>query len=480
MPANASCRSVTVIIHGWSDCSDSFVDMKRFLSRRGVGDVASIYYGDYQSREDNLTFDDVADGLNDEFRRLGFIDERGRGQREMNIVVHSTGGLVIRHWLWRYYLRDGRRPRDCPVKRIVMLAPANFGSPLAHRGRSFLGSLIKGRWKIGDFLEVGRQLLDGLELASPYQWNLAHRDLLVDEPLFSADDINLTILVGLDDYAGLRGWVNKPGTDGTVVIAGTPVNTLKCVLDCTKPSDQDEEYLPYSWSQKSAVHDVAWGALSGYDHGTIVGALDNAPGELIVRGLTTTSAASFRVLKDDLAAISEQAFASESKPRFQQFIVHAVDDNDNSIGDFTLEFFARAARHVVDARLVSATRMSRDEQVLSDDVSRLMSREFHTHTRDSSYRRFLVDPQAVQQRLRLGKQALGEDVVLAMRVHVPRVDGRITYATGHLQNIVIAGTARSSARQPTFFYPNTTTLLEVRVDRSNQYVKVDTQPRRKR
>ena len=163
----------TVILHGWSDCSESFVHLKAFLTRNGLGEVSTIHYADYESREDNVTFEDVAGGLNDELRARGLIDAAGRG--DLNVIVHSTGALVIRHWIWRYY-RD--RIDACPVKNLVMLAPANFGSPLAHRGKSFLGQLFKGRWKIGDLLEVGRQLLDGLELGSSYQWELAHRDLL--------------------------------------------------------------------------------------------------------------------------------------------------------------------------------------------------------------------------------------------------------------------------------------------------------------
>jgi hypothetical protein len=328
--------------------------LKHYLVGRGVGDLATIYFGDYKSREDNLTFDDVADGLNDEFRRLGFVDESGREKRPINIVVHSTGGLVIRHWLWRTYLRDGNRAGACPVKRIVMLAPANFGSPLAHRGRSFLGSFIKGQKNLPNLLEVGRQLLDGLELASPYQWAMAHRDLLVDQPLYGSEGIHLTILVGADGYTGLRGWVNKPGTDGTVVIAGTHVNTLKCMLDCTKPADDGEEYQPYSWSQRKAVDDVAWGVLPGHDHGSIISRFEGELGAFIVRGLTTTSAASFRKLREELADLTDQTFTSSGQPRFQQFIVRAVDDNDNPIRDFTLEFFARGASRVREDWLVTS------------------------------------------------------------------------------------------------------------------------------
>src|SRR5690606_38581686 len=106
----------TVILHGWSDCSESFVAMKAFLARNGAGPVSEIYYADYESREDHLTFDDVIDGLNDEFYRRGFITRDGKKKRDLNVIVHSTGGLVIRHWIHQHYRRHGDRIADCPVK----------------------------------------------------------------------------------------------------------------------------------------------------------------------------------------------------------------------------------------------------------------------------------------------------------------------------------------------------------------------------
>ena len=381
----------TVIIHGWSDCSDSFVAVKQFLVANGVGNVETVYYADYESREDSITYDDVIDGLNDEFLRRGFIDSSGNAKAALNIIVHSTGGLVIRHWLWRYYLRDGRPLADCPVKRIVMLAPANFGSPLAQRGKSFLGELVKGRWKIGDLLEVGRQLLDGLELGSPYQWQLAHRDLLVPNPLFGADKIQLTILVGCQDYDGIRGWVNKPGTDGTVVISGTSIDSVKFMLDCCTPADEGDGYQPYQWFKTKAVSDFAWGVLQGLDHGEIVDDVrkpnGGTVGPILLQALTSKNAAAFKKLENDLVAMTDATYAATHKPVFQQFIVHAVDDQDVSIRDFTIEFGIRKAARADDG-VLTTERLTKQEDDFSSQAQDLFAREFHPHSIDPSYRRF--------------------------------------------------------------------------------------------
>ncbi|MGV8364783.1 alpha/beta hydrolase, partial [Pseudomonas aeruginosa] len=102
-----------------------------------------------------------------------------RAPRTVDVVVHSTGALVLRDWLTRHF-----DPASAPVKRFLMLAPANFGSPLAHKGRSFIGRVLKG-WNrfVG---QTGTQVLKGLELGSPYSWQLAERDLFGAEAWYGA------------------------------------------------------------------------------------------------------------------------------------------------------------------------------------------------------------------------------------------------------------------------------------------------------
>lgn len=469
----------TVLLHGWSDCSESFVDMKRFLARSGVAPVSEIYYADYESREDHVTFDDVIDGLNDEFHRRGFIHRDGRRKQELNVVVHSTGGLVIRHWIHQHYRRHGNRIDECPVKRVVMLAPANFGSPLAHRGKSFLGSLFKGRWKIGDLLEVGRHLLDGLELASPYQWELAHRDLLIDEPYFDPERIQLTILVGIQDYAGLRGWVNKPGTDGTVVIAGTSLDTVKVRLDFSRERGGEADYQPFAWQSTETIAEFGFGVLEGLDHGSIVGAVGSGSqvGELLVRALGTQGAAEFQQLRQDLDAITEQTYAATGKDRFQQFILHAVDEYGMSIDDFTVEFFVVAADKQRD--LTVPRRPSSAEAALGEQMSTILLSQIHTHSRQPSFRRLLVNLREVNDKLAEAERVLGKPPVVTMRLYVPDRDHGIRYDVKSLQNVVVYDPRASDASAgPRFFYENTTTLVEMCVNRLCDYVKVGTSPRR--
>ena len=478
--ASRAMPTSTVILHGWSDCSDSFVDMKKHLSRAGVASVSEIFYTDYESREDHVTFDDVIDGLNDEFYRRGFITRDGRKKHDLNIIVHSTGGLVIRHWLHQHYRRSGNRIDDCPVRRVVMLAPANFGSPLAHRGKSFLGSLFKGRWKIGDLLEVGRHLLEGLELASPYQWELAHRDLLIDTPYFNDEQIQLTVLVGVQDYSGLRGWVNKPGTDGTVVIAGTSLDTVKVRLDFSREKDSAETYTPFEWESTKTVAEFGFAVLEGLDHGSIVDQASQAgspAGDLLVRALQTRRGADFARFRGELDAITESTYASTGKDRFQQFILHAVDEYGAPIEDFTVEFFVVAS----DKRRgeIIPRRPTRSESELGGQMNSILLSEIHTHSRDPSFRRLLVNLREVKEKLDEAERVLGKPVVLAMRLYVPDRDRGIRYDVKSLQNVVVYDPVASAASDsPVFFYQNTTTLVEMWVNRLCDYVTVGTSPRK--
>ncbi|HKL14985.1 MAG TPA: hypothetical protein VJ915_05085 [Balneolaceae bacterium] len=468
----------TLIIHGWSDCSSSFVALKNQLQKQGVGDVDTILYGDYQSREDNITFNDVIDGLNDQMIEKGLIEPDGKKRSDLNIVVHSTGGLVIRHWIYNYY---ADRIDECPVKRILMLAPANFGSPLAHRGKSFLGRLVKGRWKVGDLLEVGRNLLDGLELGSPYQWSLAHYDIFTSEtPYYNRNQIQLTILTGIEDYEGLKGWVNKPGTDGTIVIAGATLNSVKLSLNF---SNHD---VPYQWKQVKTADDFCFGVLPGLDHGTIVSSFKEDDADIVdlaVEALTIKTPDDFADFKARLRASTEETYESYQSQnstrysKFQQFIIHGIDDHGEPIRDFTFEFDVYKTKKAENNTVSSKSYFNNLERKFSDKFQEILLGQIHTHNADSSYRRLLVNLNKLQALMEETKQKLG-DFVLVMKIYIPEIDKGIYYDVDSLQNIVIyrSNTGKMDENAPSLFYANTTTLLEFSVDRKTKYVRIGTEP----
>jgi len=472
-------QSHTVILHGYSDCSESFVDLKSLLEEKSIGTVDTILYGDYESREDNITFNDVVDGLNDQMIEKGIIDGDGEKLLDLNVIVHSTGGLVIRHWIWRYY---NDCIEECPVKRVVMLAPANFGSPLAHRGKSFLGRLVKGRWKVGDFLEVGRKLLTGLELGSPYQWELAHRDLFRKEGCyFNKDQIQLTILVGIEDYKWIKGWVGKPGTDGTVVISGTSLDSLKLGLDFSDPS------VPYEWIETSTASDVAFGVLPKLDHGSIVDRFkvqESLLSELTIEALTIQQPEEFETFQGRLKSVTGQTYQiytqSGSKheySKYQQFILHGIDDHGEPITDYTIDFYVYKVDKI-DGNIIGNNRyFNKKEERLSKKIHDVLVSEIHTHSKDPSYRRLLVNLNEIYQLIGTANEELGP-FALSMKIFVPKIDKGIYYDLHSLQNVVIYRSDITDTDTPELFFPNTTTLIEFKVNRKTKYVTLGKNPRK--
>src|SRR5262249_54716048 len=138
-------------------------------------------------------------------------------RHSFDLVVHSTGALVAREYLRQVCVDPsaGRRdPSRSPVLHLCMLAPANFGSPLSTLGKSKLGRLFKG-WDWNHLFETGQGVLDALELASPYSYQLALDDLF--DPsfrIFAPENTFTTVIVGTIPYPdALRSSRHENGSD---------------------------------------------------------------------------------------------------------------------------------------------------------------------------------------------------------------------------------------------------------------------------
>src|SRR5262249_7697423 len=93
-----------------------------------------------------ITIKDIAEGFDRALRTHCGTDK----DQPFDAIVHSTGMLVLRCWLTTNPIGRQR------LKLLIGLAPATFGSPLAHKGRGFIGAIFKGNRVLGpDFLEAG-------------------------------------------------------------------------------------------------------------------------------------------------------------------------------------------------------------------------------------------------------------------------------------------------------------------------------------
>src|SRR5258708_40374746 len=91
-----------LIVHGWSDTYKSFETLKQWLVTQGR-ESADIFLGNYQSMQDDVTFDDLAAGMQARLEALVTQNKISLAPFSLDVIVHSTGGPVVRHWL-HYYL----------------------------------------------------------------------------------------------------------------------------------------------------------------------------------------------------------------------------------------------------------------------------------------------------------------------------------------------------------------------------------------
>lgn len=208
-----------IILHGWSDNSRSFHGLADWLKEEHEFNVVPVFLGDYLSMNDEVTLFDLGCAFERALRKENIPQTR----HSFDLIVHSTGGLVAREYLRQKCLDPATGRRDAnktPIKHLCMLAPANFGSPLATLGKSILGRVFKG-WKWDGFGESGQKVLDALELASPYSYGLALDDLFDPAfPVLSPQHTLTTVMVGTAAYPGaLKSTMHEDGSDGTVRLA---------------------------------------------------------------------------------------------------------------------------------------------------------------------------------------------------------------------------------------------------------------------
>ena len=294
--------------------------------------------------------------------------DTGKLQNPFDLIVHSTGGLVAREWVSRYF-PDGNSPKDgkpCPAKRIVMLAPANFGSRLAAAGKSMIGRVVRG-WD--NWFQTGAEMLRGLELASPYQWSLACRDLLDPDPAGSGSGpygngkIWPFVIIGSRGYpSGLRRVANEDGADGTVRVPAANLNVLGMTVDFSAGLENPK---PRLWRVRNETR-IPFAVLPDRDHSTIChpeqpsSAAEHSGvlGRIILEALACASDADYARIADEWSDITDRTAAladratrldevfTDSAPQhtafhqYLQVLVRVRDDHGQPVDDYFLEFFA--------------------------------------------------------------------------------------------------------------------------------------------
>ena len=446
-----------VILHGWSDVSVSFEPLAKLLRAKLNGrNVSIIRLADYISMEDEVRFDDIVSAMARAWER----NRLPTGAGSVDAIVHSTGGLVIRDWLQRNY-----GPSEAPVKHLLMLAPANFGSPLAHKGRSLAGRIWKGffaKRPAGAAFETGTHILKSLELASPYTWDLAERDRFGEGgEMYSPGNVLCTVLVGQDAGGVSNAIANEDGWDGTVRVATANMNCARMTL--ALPADPTGADTVVAGETEMSSGMTAFGVLDRHDHGSVKLARtagrslayverSRRNGSLfsdIVTSLTVKDDA-FEQWRNELSARNGELLDRTRRTRdpekhgYQNTVVRVQDQYGVGVEDFLVEFFEKD-----DDR----TRSSRK-------VHRAAFRSVHAYSDDRSYRSFYIDCTALSRNIDKTSEYLGISVGAHPEMDDKAVVGFVPHGQSGKGGLRIAHRDLGN-----FFSPNRTLLLRLQLVR---------------
>jgi pimeloyl-ACP methyl ester carboxylesterase len=367
-----------IILHGWSDTSDSFKPLAKWLRAQGF-EILDLFLGDYLSMNDEITLFDIGNA----FRLALERNKIPQTRHSFNLIVHSTGGLVAREYL-RQVCKDSEGRPDAtrsPIEHLCMLAPANFGSPLAKIGKSVIGRLFKG-WDWNHFAETGKHVLDALELGAPYSFQLALDDLFDPAfPIFSPANTFTTVIVGSHPYAdALRSTIHENGTDGTVRVATANLNANCFVVDFETATG-----TPILVARPRNVSRIAFAVLHR-NHGSIIDPIEPANKDewaKTVLDALTLPAAQYDLHADRCAVLAARTFEegkSAENPlwyhQYQHIVFRVHDQFGASILDYMVEFYQEHGDE--HDRVFKYINSEVIEKVTANDV-------------DSGYRSFLMD-----------------------------------------------------------------------------------------
>jgi pimeloyl-ACP methyl ester carboxylesterase len=427
----------TVIIHGWSDHAHSFVPLQQAVSQRLGVPVTTISLAEWLSLDDLVTYDDLVTRMDAVWTAYGLPRTAGA----VDVITHSTGALLIRDWTVRFFGAG-----QSPVKHLVMLAPANFGSPLAHKGTSFIGRVVKG-WNAPKMLEVGAMLLKGLELASAYTWNLATEDLFVADPYFGAGRILATVLVGNAGYTGIAAAANEPGSDGTVRVSTANLNATRIAIDLTDP------IAPKLDGPHSTNGLAGFRILDGLNHSTICDPTRPGVLDAVIAALQIDDAG-FNAYCANLEDTVTQVMAAREAQSdryywgYQNTVFLVKDQFGAHVQDYFLEFYGPAA-----------------DTFWEDLFHGKIMQDVHAYSNDSGFRSVLIDTKRLTDALAAGAGS-GTPLQFSLTASPDIASNEVGYAT--FTDADISALSIPVDQISLFFQPNRTLFVEVTIARKQR------------
>jgi pimeloyl-ACP methyl ester carboxylesterase len=432
-------RRPLVLIHGWSDSSKSFVNLARFLEQKLKQSVTTIDLADWVSMDDTVSYRDISFAMNRAWKKHRLPKTPGGA----DVVTHSTGALVVRQWMTDYF-----RAGKVPIKHFLMLAPANFGSPLAHKGRAFYGRILKG-WN--NAFQTGTKILKGLELGSPYTWQLAEKDLFSRARWYGAQGILATVLVGNTGYKGVRAAANEDGSDGTVRISTANLNAVKMNVDYAR-----NPHNPWMEITDPSIHNqTAFAILDGDTHASITMDGKSTPRNTQARDLfvdaLSVKETQWKQWCAKLDRITKNV-EKKAKPGrkyenhcYQNTVVRVTNNLGEPVNEYFLEFYESDS----------------DRSTLAAFFHRKAIRTVHTYSSDQSYRSIYVDTTLLNDRI----DKKGESLDISLTAHPEFENGRTNAGYRTLDKKDMGAIRIPAKMVGKVFVPNRTLLVDIVIRR---------------
>jgi hypothetical protein len=240
------------------------------------------------------------------------------------------------------------------------------------------------------------------------------------------------------------------GTDGTVRIAGTSLNTRACTLDFRPDGAM------IKWWQEYKFPRIPFAIFAGFNHGSIIDGErpeygdPNRPGAMIKEVLANpTTPETYETLAgrfDDVTKWNRDRLPAERQATFQQFFFRVQDDVDSVVEDYSIDFHVEGPD-------------GEPHEELTLQFDRDFQSHVTTHSTTRSHRVFMMNCS------RLGEfgEALaksGARLVLEITGVSPLPDVR--YVTSRY---IAYDPAAPDTGDPSLLFPNTTTLVNVALNR---------------
>ncbi len=436
-----------LIIHGWSDEASSFIGLAEAIENTSSRQVSSLFLGNYVSLDDDVQMQDLVKGLARAWKEQGLPTS----PKSIDVIIHSTGGLIVRDWMQSIYTRHHLRP---PINNLLMLAPANFGSPLAHKGRAIYGRVIKG-FNSNKRFQTGSHILNALEMGSPYSWELAQRDRFVDNPMHTSG-VRTTVIVGNSGYSGISSLANELGSDGTVYAATANLNCA--AIEISFPAGDRK---PRVSRLKKSKGDTAFLVMDNFDHSSIAYKDDKHKDNeallgFMLKALAIENTIDFKQWIKDCESHTRSVMAQYDNARdahkhgFQNTVFRVRDDHDFDVHDYVIEFYN------------DASKASNDK--LAEQFNKKAVVKVHAYKGNASFRSFMIDCSALYRVLH--KQAKTLNISLSAMPDLN--DSRNLVGYRSFENDDIGQLALSMKQAQTFFEANRTLFVDIRLCREQK------------